>query len=218
MAVVQSDHGSADFGSRFIELCERFNIIHAGSTPRRSQSNGFAEVANKLLQNQLSRVCSSDLGRKNWDKSLPKAVQTLNCYYPNRSKLSRTQLLFSPYYFCATGGIPSLSNPIKFQQFSYKQLNEHRIKNLLNQKISSKKEKYFLNQFVTKQNNLEQGPNSSKLIIPSNSQLYKIVDIKKEGFQFTLLNVSTGARQDVLHSKIRPLRTSVFQNPNYLII
>jgi hypothetical protein len=82
MAVVQTDHGSADFGSKFTQLCESMNIEHAGSTPRRSQSNGVAEIANKLLQNQLSRVCSSDLGRTNWDISLPKAVQTFNCFYP----------------------------------------------------------------------------------------------------------------------------------------
>ena len=112
------------------------------------------------------------------------------------------QLVFSPYYHCATGGIPSLSNPVQFQKFNYKRLNEHRIRNLLNQRISDKREKYYINQFVTKQNDLERGENSSKSIIPSNSQLYKIVGIHKNGFLLTLLNVSTGARQEVLHSKI----------------
>ena len=54
MAVVQTDHGTADLGSTFTQLCESMGIEHAGSTPRRSQANGVAEIANTLLQKQLS--------------------------------------------------------------------------------------------------------------------------------------------------------------------
>jgi hypothetical protein len=61
MEVVLTDHGSADFSSTFTTLCENMGISHEGSTPRRSQSNGCAEIANKLLQNQLSRVCAVDI-------------------------------------------------------------------------------------------------------------------------------------------------------------
>jgi hypothetical protein len=82
----------------------------------------------------------------------------------------------------------------------------------LNQRISDKRAKYYINQFVTMQNDLERGENSSKLVIPSNSQLYKIVGIHKNGFQLTLLNVSTGARQEVLHSKVKALNLDALEN------
>ena len=49
---------------------------------------------------------------------------------------------------------------------------------------------------------------SSKLNIPLNSQLYKIIKIDKDGFQVTLLNISTMAKQTVLHSRIKPLELS----------
>ena len=199
MNEIITDHGTADFSSNFITLCETMGIQHSGSTPRRSQSNGVTEIANKLLQQQLARICASTEGRKLWDVSLPKCVQALNQFYPYKSNLSRVQLLFSPFYFCATGGIMGLANPIKFQKFNYKTLNNIRIRNLLNQRISDKKYEFKLNQFVTMENQNEKGENSSKLNIPLNKQLYKIVNINKEGFQYTLLNIATGARQEVLH-------------------
>jgi hypothetical protein len=48
MAEVLTDHGTADFSLNFTTLCENMGISHEGSTPRRSQSNGCAEIANKL--------------------------------------------------------------------------------------------------------------------------------------------------------------------------
>ena len=75
-----------------------------------------------------------------------------------------------------------LANPIMFQKFNFKTLNDHRIKNLLNQRISNKRDEFKINQFVTMENQPPKGENSSKLNIPSNSQVYKIVAIHKEGF------------------------------------
>ena len=98
-----------------------------------------------------------------------------------------------------------LANPVKFQKFNFKTLNDHRIRNLLNQRISNKRDEFQINQFVTFQNSPEKGENSSKLVIPSNSQVYKIVAINKDGFQLTLMNISTGARQEVIHSKVKKL-------------
>ena len=219
MSEIITDHGVSDFNSNFTALCEMMGIEHSGSTPRRSQSNGVTEIGNKLLQQQLGRICASTEGRKMWDVSLPKCIQALNQFYPYKSKLSRVQLLFSPFYFCATGGIMGLANPIKFQKFNFKSLNDHRIRNLLNQRISDKRYEFKLNQFVTMENQPQKGENSSKLNIPLNAQVYKIVDIHKQGFQYTLLNIATGARQEVIHSKIKKLRlddleAASFAQPN----
>ena len=98
-----------------------------------------------------------------------------------------------------------LANPVQFQKFNFKSLNDHRIRNLLNQRINDKREEFQINQFVTFENPPERGENSSKLVIPSNSQVYKIVAINKEGFQLTLMNIATGARQEVIHSKVKKL-------------
>ena len=62
------------------------------------------------------------------------------------------------------------------------------------------------------QNDLERGEGSSKLVIPSNSQLYKIVGIHKNGFQLTLLNVGTGAKQEVVHSKVKALNLDALED------
>ena len=98
-----------------------------------------------------------------------------------------------------------LANPVQFQKFNFKSLNDHCIRNLLNQRINDKREEFQINQFVTFENPPERGENSSKLVIPSNSQVYKIVAINKEGFQLTLMNIATGARQEVIHSKVKKL-------------
>ena len=108
-----------------------------------------------------------------------------------------------------------LANPIMFQKFNFKTLNDHRIKNLLNQRISNKRDEFKINQFVTMENQPPKGENSSKLNIPLNSQLYKIVDIHKQGFQYTLQNIATGARQEVIHSKIKKLRLDDLENMSF---
>jgi hypothetical protein len=65
---------------------------------------------------------------------------------------------------------------------------------------------------VTIQNDPEKGDNSSKLIIPGNSNLYKIIGIHKQGFQLLLLNVVTGAKQEVLHSRVKPLNLDTLED------
>ena len=111
MQIVVTDHGVSDFGSIFTQLCETLGIEHAGSTPRRSQAQGSAEAANRILHNALSRICASGAGRKGWDKALPRTIQSINQYYPYKSKLSRTQLLFSPFFY--TADHLQLKNPVQ---------------------------------------------------------------------------------------------------------
>ena len=109
----------------------------------------------------------------------------------------------------------NLSNPVQFQKFNFKILNDHRIRGLLNQRISNKREEFHINQFVTIQNSPERGENSSKLIIPSNAHVYKVVSINKNGFQLTLMNISTGARQEIVHSKVKKLSLDTLENISF---
>ena len=175
MSVLYTDHGKSDFSPRFTEMLAGYNIQHAGDIPRRSESQGAAELANKLLQNQLARICSSENGRKAWEKSLPRAVQCLNQYHPYGSALSRCQLLFSPFIHLALGGVRGLSNPLSMQRFTYKQLNDRRVRGLLDKRAGTKLYNFVPGQYVTMNESPEQG-DSHKLLIPGNSQLYRVIE------------------------------------------
>ena len=73
-----------------------------------------------------------------------------------------------------------LQNPVQFQRFHFKKLNEHRIQGLLSKRISDHRQKFYVNQFVTLRDpNTIKGANSSKLNIPGCKNLYKIVEIAK---------------------------------------
>ena len=101
---VISDHGKSDFGSLFTQLCEEHDIQHAGAIPSRSEVQGSCEISNQILANQLARICSSSLGARNWEKSLPKAVQALNSFHPYGVAFSKTQLLYSPFIYSGKTG------------------------------------------------------------------------------------------------------------------
>ena len=173
------------------------------------------ELANKLLQNQLARICSSDLGRKNWEKSLPKAIQSINSYFPYKCGLSRVQLLFSPFIFCQRGGVFSLKNPVQHQKMTFHKLNAHRINNLLNKKGKGEKCNFQIGQYVTLIENLPDRENPKKLNIPANSQLFKIIAIHKNGFTLSLSNISTGEVFEVLGDNVQQLKLESLEEITY---
>merc|ERR1711888_403054 len=74
MEVMITDHGRGDFGPAFTQMCVEFGIRHGGSIPNRSQVQASCEVSNKILTNQVARICSSDNGKRHWPKSLAKAI------------------------------------------------------------------------------------------------------------------------------------------------
>ena len=148
MLVMITDHGRGDFGAAFTQMCIEFGIQHGGSIPNRSQVQGSCEISNKILTNQLARICSSDNGKRHWPKSLAKAIQGINSYHPYKCPFSRTQLLFSPYIFQAKTAHMALNNPIKTIKKGYKQLNEKRIRNLLSRRGKSEKVGWQLGSYV----------------------------------------------------------------------
>ena len=97
---IQSDFGP-EFSKIWTGVCVKYGVNHVNEIPKRSQNNGSAEISIKLLKQGLARICAGKVeGRKNWPDALPKLIQTLNSYFPYRSKLY--YLLFSPFYNCAT--------------------------------------------------------------------------------------------------------------------
>ena len=127
MEEIATDHGSADFGENFTQLLESYGIRHGGKLPHRSQAQETVELANKLLQNQINKVCAESGTYRFWNKSLPKVVMSINSIHPYRSPYSRTQLLFSVYYHCPLGGPVCLKNPVLAQKVLYKHLNKKRV-------------------------------------------------------------------------------------------
>ena len=195
MLVLSSDHG-AEFSSLFTQVCTFNDIVHKGSTPSRSQSMGTVELANKLLQQNLSRICSSSAaGRLHWPKLLPRLIGHINSFYPYKYKLSQVQILFSPFINCP--GDLQVQNPVQFQHDTFKTLNANRIDNLLNKKRSSSRFPFKIGQYCTLQDDIAVKDDSKKLRVPVSREIWKIVDILKNGFLIKNLNVRSWAENQL---------------------
>ena len=214
MEEIATDHGSGDFGEMFTQLLESYGIRHGGKLPHRSQAQGTVELANKLLQNQINKVCAGMGTYKLWHKSLPKVVMAINSFHPYRCPYSRTQLLFSVFYYCPSGGPVCLKNPVLTQKVLYKNLNQKRVDSLLKAKGSIKKKNWSIGQFVT----LSQNKTNSlvdKIASPRCSNIYKILDIHKQGFSAWIMNILTGAKLEVLSSRLRELSLSDLEHAHF---
>ena len=127
MANFSSDFGP-EFSSKFTTQLNSMGINHTSRIPRRSQSQGNAEVAIKILKQTLTKVCASKLTNREWDICLPLAITSINRSNPRGAPLSRQRLLYSPFIFDEQPMV--LQNPVKTQQQPYDYLNKLRIKAL----------------------------------------------------------------------------------------
>merc|ERR1712081_26313 len=179
---VRKLNGVSDFGPAFTQECINHGIEHRGEIPSRSESMGSVEISNQILANQLSKICSSHLGARNWDKSLSKAVQTVNNFHPYGCKFSRTQLLFSPFIHCSKGGHMGLNNPVTAIKETFIHLNEKRIENLTNKRSKQVSNTGFcVGQFVLLTDELNvKAEARAKLSIPKNNQKMKTNTKKAE--------------------------------------
>ena len=216
-STVITDHGISDFGPAFTQECESHGIIHSGQIPGRSQSQGSVEISNQILSNQLSKICSSEMGARNWPRSLSKAVQVINQFHPYQTKFSRAQLLFSPFIYCGKSGHMSLKNPVNGIKETFRHLNAKRIGNLLSGRGKHVSNPQFaVGQFVLLTDESTQGAEArGKLSIPHRSKLFKIVDLNKEKFTATLLDIQNGSRREVLTSRLCNLTLEALESYNF---
>ena len=107
-----------------------------------------------------------------------------------------------------------LKNPVLAQKVLYKHLNKKRVESLLNAKGSIKKKAWSVGQFVT----LNQNKTNSlvdKIASPRCANVYKILDIHKQGFSVWIMNVLTGAKLEVLQSRLRELSLLDLENTHF---
>ena len=124
MCNLATDFG-AEFSTAFTRQLNALGINHSSRIPRRSQSQGNAEVAIRILKTTLTKVCAGQLTHKDWDLCLPLAITSINQSHPRGAPLSRQKLYYSPFIFDNQPLI--LDNPVKTQTQSYQYLNKQRI-------------------------------------------------------------------------------------------
>ena len=120
-----------DFGGEFgiwvSAGLSRYNIIHSGKLPNRSDQQGAAEVSIKLVKALFHKLCSLTVhsGRNSW-------VSLNASHY--KSPLSRSSLFFSPFHYSNPGLV--LEDSFLLQRNTLDSLNIEKIKNLKNKNIS----------------------------------------------------------------------------------
>ena len=107
-----------------------------------------------------------------------------------------------------------LKNPVLAQRSLYKNLNQKRIESLLRAKGSVNKRKWSIGQFVTI------SPNKSnslvdKIASPRCSNIYKILDVHRQGFSAWVMNILTGAKLEVLSSRLQELCLSDLEQAHF---
>ena len=117
MCNLATDFG-AEFSTAFTQQLNALGINHPSCIPRRSQSQGNAEVAIKILKTTLTKVCAGQMTHKDWDLCLPLTVTSINQSNPRGAPLSRQKLFYSPFIF--DNQPITLDNPVKTQSQSYK--------------------------------------------------------------------------------------------------
>ena len=109
----------------------------------------------------------------------------------------------------------SLKNPIQHQRVLYKHLNDQRVQNLIRARGKSEKRPFEVGQFVTISNETAQKDLADKISSPRNKNIFKIIQKNKDGFSYTLQNILTCAKHEILHNRIQPLSLNMLEDVSF---
>ena len=200
---MSSDFGP-EFSSVFTEQLNMLGIDHTSRIPQRSQSQGAAELAVKLLKQTITKIAASKLGARQWDLFLPLAVCTINNTNPYGSPLSRIRLLFSPFIYTEQALI--LENPVHTQLKSYEQLAQQRINALTGKNnLSHLKLKSVKNLRVGSFCTIDADRGNKNIDIMPSIDLYKISAFSPDRMSVTVHNIRTGGYQTLSPDRLQLL-------------
>ena len=209
---IGSDFGS-EFGRGFTKFLAEYGINHINNIPQRSESQGSSEVHIRIFRNMIAKLAANtDEKKSDWASLLPRLVATINEFHPHRARLSRTQLLFSPFIHCS----PQLGieNPIMAQHKAFKILNNKRIKDLLKKSPSQAVDKineFSVGNYVLFRTQHKTDPP------PRQTDIFKILKIDKQNFAITVQNIRSLSQTTTTHNKIQKIKLEDLTNPTFSI-
>ena len=98
-----------------------------------------------------------------------------------------------------------IQDPFLLQQNSLDYVNLKRIKNVINQKVSKNIIQYKIGNYVLLAGLTKTSQGSKSNVTPKSQDIFKIIDILKNGFGLNLKNLRTNSIQTVTHEKVRLL-------------
>ena len=217
------DYGAEFTSKRFEQLMTSHNVKILGHAPGRKESSGQVESIINSLKKALRVALVDDSAgneqRRHWPEYLNQSLRGYNDSVLLNSQLSKRQILFSPLVYTKS----SLPRLMLKNQEDVGQLHRKNILKLLDirdavlgrLRTKHRKSKFLPGQFVIqrKSNKTVETTDGSKEITPQ-SELYRIIEVMKDGQLIALRSLVTGNRKQVNPTEIEHVQNEYLSLAN----